>query len=521
MHLKKKQIITGAGARVNIPAKNKVLLALEDQTAMPYGMFFETFRPKVKVTNEFDTEVTQFDIIVIANGHKYVKTFSGTLGKDESTLVDFGELDADFTGNYYIKIYGFENINNSDNTGNLIIDLSNEDNFSAHKGIHLNRKAFSKAEFTFEEEVENCALDMSENDNFRVVQYPYQKIGANDSKGAVTFTLLKSREVEGKEATLLFGEAELSILADATLSYYYAYSDGTFGGTAPTIMVAASEDDGLNWQEIKMISALETNIGSSEKSFVPTTDEYIKETVSLKDYFGKDILLKLSVIPGTDGNALWIDQVEIDGVYDNVGIITTDTEQLNFGLVSIGSSSEKSISIINSGSADLNISSISLIDEEGVFEMLNANDLTSIQAGESTDLQIRCTPLTDDLYVSTVKIKSNDPTNPVISLYLVGEGEGNSVASEFIANSSLKIMPNPVETSANLVYSYAGTNAVSVDYTLVDVIGKTVLNIGSAWITKGQNSLKFDVSNLSVGKYFLVITANNIAVQQVPLIIEK
>ncbi len=517
----KANIITAAGAKVDIPAENKVMLALEDQTVLPTDWFFDTFNPVVKVTNEFDTEVTQFDVIVSVNGTDYTETFTGSLAKGASTVVDFGDLDASvFTGNYTVSISGFDNINNTDVTGHLIVDWTKNDNSSGFSGMRFNRNAFSKADFSFEGKLNNVGLDFSENPKFQIAS---GVTGANNTSTAVLFYLHGSWGNAGKPANLIFGEANLSVLTDATISYSYAYSDGTFGGTAPTIKVLASDNDGDTWMEVNSIVATQTNIGSNSALYIPAaSSEYLKETVDLKDYVGKNVLLKLSVIPGTSGNACWIDEVSIDGTYGNVGTVSVDTKQVNFGTITVSTYEEKEVTVSNAGTGDLTISSILIKeDDDSVFELVDVENGITLAAGASTKIKIKFTPKIEDLYLAELVINTNDPEKPVSTVSLVGEGEGNSVADEFISNSTLKIMPNPVATTASLVYNFTGTNVTAVDYTLADVTGKTVANLGSAMISAGENNLKFDVSNLSAGKYFLVITANNSAVQQVPVVVEK
>ncbi len=517
----KANIITAAGAKVDIPAENKVMLALEDQTVYPDGWFFNTFNPVVKVTNEFDTEVTQFDVVLSVNGTDYTETYTGSLAKGASTVVDFGDLDAStFTGNYTVSISGFSNINNSDVTGHLIVDWTKNDNSSEFSALHFNRNAFSKADFSFEGKLNNVGLDFSQNPKFQIAS---GVTGANNTSTAVLFYLHGSWGNEGKPANLIFGEADLSVLTDATISYSYAYSDGTFGGTAPTIKVLASENDGETWMEINSIVATQTNVGSSSALYIPAaSSEYLKETVDLKDYVGKNVLLKLSVIPGTSGNACWIDEVSVDGTYGDVGTVSIDTKQVNFGTVTVSTFGEQELTVSNAGTGELKISSVLIKkDEDSVFELVDVENGITLAAGASTKIKIKFTPKIEDLYLAELVINTNDPEKPVSTISLVGEGEGNSVADEFISNSTLKIMPNPVATTASLVYNFTGTNVTAVDYTLADVTGKTVANLGSAMISAGENNLKFDVSNLSAGKYFLVITANNSAVQQVPVVVEK
>jgi hypothetical protein len=317
----------------------------------------------------------------------------------------------------------------------------------------------------------------------------------------------------------VFGEANFENISAASMSYYYAYSDGTFGGTAPQYRVEYSDNDGQTWSEIKTITATETNVGSQSNYYIPKSTEYIKESVNLQACVGKSVLLRIAVIPGTDGNMSWLDQVQISGPAPEIAVNVSD---LDFDKVQVNTSSEKTFEIANNGQATLSISSLTVSDDpDGVFEIVGTPSSFEVAAGEKSTITVRFTPKSDDLYISDIIINSNDSKNPTITLSIFGEGEGTSVSEEFVANSSLKIMPNPVANTATLDFNYTGNNVLAVEYTLADISGKTVANLGSANIVSGNNTLEFDVTALAAGKYFLVIKADNSAVQQIPVVVEK
>ncbi len=516
-------IITAGGAKVDIPAENKVMLSLEDQTVLPTGYFFESLNPVVKVTNNFDTPVTQFDLTVDMGGVKTTKTFNGTLANGESTIVDFGQVDATFTGNYSVSISGFGNINNSDVTGNLIVDWSKNDNSSSFSGIRFARKAFAEQTFGFETGMPaNVAFDMTENDAFTIASSSSTAYGAEGTRNALLFYLHESWGLNGKPAKIMFGEADLTSIEGPAFVYHYAYSDGGFGGTAPSIKLEVSEDDGANWTVVKTMKATSTAAGSTDALYVPKSSEYVKEVVSLNAYAGKTILIKYSLTPGTSGNSFWADEFGVVSGGGATPEIAVNVSDMDFDKVQVNTSSEKTFEIANNGQATLSISSLTVSDDpDGVFEIVGTPSSFEVAAGEKSTITVKFTPKSDELYISDIIINSNDSKNPTITLSIFGEGEGTSVSEEFVANSSLKIMPNPVANTATLDFNYTGNNVLAVEYTLADISGKTVANLGSANIVSGNNTLKFDVTALAAGKYFLVIKADNSAVQQISVVVEK
>ncbi len=515
----KANIITAAGTRVGIPAENMVMLSLQDLTVMPKGYFFDTFNPKVVITNEFETEVTQFDLKVTANQYDYSKTFKGNLKKGESVTMDFGDIYCEFTGNYYIKISGFDNINNSKETGQLIVDLDQFDNYSTHEGIHFHRAAFDKTTFTFEEGTEHFALDIDKNTRYLVSHATYP-IGVNNSKDAVLYHLHTNYEIEGKPATLLFGEANLKILDDAKIKYFYAYSNGNFGKTDPEIVFYASEDDGHTWIEIDRKIPIDTETGSSSGTYVPRSSDYKKDSVDLKSLFGKNVLIKISVIPGSGGNALWLDNIEIDGTYKNISKISTNLAELDFQSVVVGNTLEKEIQISNKGDSDLEIYSLYIVaDDSGVFEV---DDLPNpiIPIGETANVKVKFTPVSADLFLSELRIRSNDPENSIVYVSLSGEGEGTSVLSDDILKLS-QLKPNPVLNSCNVEFEYTGNAGSFCSLLLVNSSGQIVKLFDDFSINSGKNSFSFNVEDVSPGKYVLIIKDNNLILEQMPLVIVR
>lgn len=404
-------ILTAAGAKVDIPAENKVMLSLENQTVLPNSYFFDKINPVVKVTNNFETEVTSFDLALTMGGQTYTKTFDGKLAANESTVVDFGDITTNIGGYYSVWITGFSNINKSTS----IYDWTKEDNKAKLNFIHFNKKAFAEKLFGFDNSAQNTnlVLDMSENSNFQLVSSSSNKYGAENTANAILFYIHQSNNVEGKPGYILFGEAELTAIEKPELSYYYAYSDGTFGGTAPTIKVEVSDNGGVSWNTVDSFTAVETNVGNQDDLFIPVSDDYLQHKVSLAAYKDKDVIIRVAGIPGTSGNSMWIDQI---------------------------------------------------------------------------------------------KVAKEDPT---------------SVYDNFFANSSVKISPNPTADDATLEYVYTGNTDLKVDYSLVDMNGKTVANYGSKLISNGSNAFRFNAANLASGKYFLVISSNNTAIKQVSVVVGK
>lgn len=302
-------IISGSGGPVDFDPNLKTDLAMTDLTARPTGYCFTSLNPKIDVTNNLDQTVTSFEVSAILNGVEYKKSFSGTLAKGQKTTIDWGTIPFAPTGAYKVSIQGFKNVN----TG-LLFDMENTNDASGFSGFGFKSKAFTAFKDGFEVGLPfNSALDISENPKVQVSPNTTTKYGNFGTKYALLFYIHESWKVAGKPGHLLIGEADLTSYTDPAVSYYYAYSDASYGGTAPTIAINVSEDCGVTWKMINTITAKETGQPTtSGQLYDPKSGEYVYVIIPLTGYAGKSVLVKLTGTPGTNGNALYVDDVRIN-----------------------------------------------------------------------------------------------------------------------------------------------------------------------------------------------------------------
>jgi len=301
-------IYSGALTHVEFDENIKTDLGMEDITVFPSDMCFTSINPKIKVTNNMNAPISSFEVTANIDGTPYAKTFNGALNKGENTIIDWGSIAYSAKGSFSININGFKNVNGG---GLYDIDLMND--FSTKTGIGFTSKAFSTINATFENVMPlNLALDKSDNSSFGMIYSTTTSYGAKTTRGAIRFPLHSSWNLQGKAGKIVFGEAELSKLSNPFLSFYYAYSDDNYGGTKPEIKVEISENCGATWQTIRTIVCNETGKpATSGNWYVPKSSEYIWVGVPLADYKTKNILIRVSGIAGTAGNALYIDDLKL------------------------------------------------------------------------------------------------------------------------------------------------------------------------------------------------------------------
>lgn len=276
-------------------------LSIEDKTTVPAGLCVDPFNPSVEVTNTSSETVTSFDMTLNINGADYTQSYTGSIAPGAKATINF---DQELTprGAYVGNVLGFTNINGGD-----FFDIDVTNDVASFSGLGLQKEAFTYSKFGM-----NGAMD---DNSGRLVKSNggYSPLTAGGhTGGAVRFSLHESWGVAGLPAELVFGEADFSASTDPQVSYYYAYSDGGEGGSEPTIKVSVSDDCGATYTEVDQITCAETGQPTVAGNFyVPQSGHYKQVTVDLTAYAGKKVILNIAATPGTSGNALYIDEVEI------------------------------------------------------------------------------------------------------------------------------------------------------------------------------------------------------------------
>jgi len=303
------KIISGSSAPVDFDANLKTDLGLTDITVKPTSYCLTTISPKIEVTNNLDQTITTFDVSCFINKTEYKKTFNGSLAKGQKIVLDWGSIPFNPSGTYSIKMVGFKNVNNG-----LLYDMVSSNDGSNFSSFGFKTKAFTTYKDGFETGAvaANSALDLSVNPNVKVLVGSAPKYGVYGSTSALLFYLHEFWKVAGKPGHLLIGEADLSAFGDPGVSYYYAYSDGASGGTAPTIALSVSEDCGVTWKSINTVTCKETGQPTTSGNiYDPKSGEYMHVVTPLSAYKNKNVLIRITGTPGTHGNALLIDDIQI------------------------------------------------------------------------------------------------------------------------------------------------------------------------------------------------------------------
>ena len=311
-------ILTGAEASVEYDPTGAVDLSLTNKTVAPSGLCVDAFKPSVEVTNTSSETVTSFDMTINTNGVEKTESFSGSLAPGAKTTIEFNQTITP-QGEYNVSVSGFKNINGGDF---FDTDLSND-------ATTISGLGFQKNAFTYNKIGLNGTMDMhagrliKANDDYRLVG------DRGKAGGSMLYYLHSSWGNSGKPGQLILGEADFTSMTDPIVSFYYAYSDGGLGGTAPVFDIEVSDNCGVGFDYVKMIECEETGQPADPQYlYAPTSNEFRQVTIDLSAYAGKKVLISIAGVPGSSGNALYLDEIEVGSASKIANVQTIDINGL-------------------------------------------------------------------------------------------------------------------------------------------------------------------------------------------------
>jgi len=103
-----------------------------------------------------------------------------------------------------------------------------------------------------------------------------------------------------------------------------------------------------------------------------------------------------------------------------VATISVSPTSLAFGSVSVGQTKDLSLSVQNKGAAALSVKSLSI--GKGMFSVVSPSAPVNVPAGSQQTVRVRFSPTAAGAQSGTLAVASNDPSNPTISVSMVGQG---------------------------------------------------------------------------------------------------
>ena len=198
--------------------------------------------------------------------------------------------------------------------------------------------------------------------------------------------------------------------------------------------------------------------------------------------------------------------------------ISVSTDTLTFPETFLLETSTLSLTIENSGSADLIIDSM-IIDQSQEIFTLNWNPANNTLApGENLEINVSFTPLEVTMYINALTIYNNDEAAEITLLgpsnLSVGWG-GGEIPADFILNPAY---PNPFNNQT--VLEYVLPSSAEVGLIIYDVSGSVVTQLVSGIQTSGSHRITWDAKGFTSGVYFARLTAGSYSATQKILLIK-
>ena len=140
--------------------------------------------------------------------------------------------------------------------------------------------------------------------------------------------------------------------------------------------------------------------------------------------FCGDIVGVVHRADGTTSGLLFAKSSATDCDDPPVADIEVSPTALNFGLVRIGDSRVKTLTIKNAGDASLRVDPITK-EGNSAFRLLSPTGAFTVDACGERPVTVSFTPVSPVEVTGTLTINGNDPDEPRLSVPLVGEGRTN------------------------------------------------------------------------------------------------
>ncbi len=319
----KENILSGTTQKVQLPSKNLTDVSVSNATPSK-GLCAKEIDPTFEVENQGNQTINDFKLSFRIQDQVYEKSFSKTIQPGSNKTFSWGTPLQLEGGAYTLKLEMIDALNGGD-----LYDEKLDNNFpDLQTGISFPEVTVdSNFKTSLEGELSNSlAIDDSKNPAISKVSSSDNPVGAQNSNGAIRQLVdPRFRSNSGNEGYIIFGKTQLKNINKPYLTYYYTYSKGQRSvSNLPEIKLEYSTDCGKTWKTVGAKAVKETNSFNPNAQranvFTPSSGDYKQaefDLTSMKDE-GKAVL-RLA-LPGTNGNAIYLDELQIGSKWDVTGI---------------------------------------------------------------------------------------------------------------------------------------------------------------------------------------------------------
>jgi|YNPMSStandDraft_2_1061718.scaffolds.fasta_scaffold00098_9 hypothetical protein len=211
------------------------------------------------------------------------------------------------------------------------------------------------------------------------------------------------------------------------------------------------------------------------------------------------------------------------GVVGDVPIIASSKTEINFGEVQVESSKVGDVDITNNGYADLQITSVQIVNSSGAFSIMNPPELpATLGPGQTMTISILFRPTAAIDYSATLRIQSNASNQPTLDVPLTGRGTtaGSVSESEFPDGTKIAITPIPVGNELTILATTKLGASKEVSMKVYDLNGNLIADLGTTNLSQSITQLRFSTHSIPSGRYNLKLQIGN-DVQFIPFIVVK
>jgi hypothetical protein len=204
-------------------------------------------------------------------------------------------------------------------------------------------------------------------------------------------------------------------------------------------------------------------------------------------------------------------------VQSNISVV----RQVDFGTRPAAQTIDSVLTITNSGTAPLVISSVDIIAAKdgapGSYFAATATTPQTILPGASTSLVIRFAPVGSGDYTGVATLNTDMPGTPTIAIELHGRVEATTgvedrtVVTGGVSLTLLPIAPNPARDAIDIRMRVAGSGSTRATLKLVDLRGSVVETLYDGAIGGSGSAREFAIhhplGSIPAGEYQLVLSA--------------
>jgi hypothetical protein len=371
-------------------------------------------------------------------------------------------------------------------------------------------------------------LDHNATANFditKVTKIIFLISGGTDYVGTVTFDNFKlgNAPVEAGLNGRLLGkvtDADNTELVSPTGSYSFGSVLITGTGSEKTftihntgsldLAISAIEVEGDDAALFTVTDAPTTVAANGTATFKVT----FKPTVASPDAYNAVIRIKnnswdankgeyVFSLNGTGTEDAFVQIVVAEGTTD-----LTAGGTLAFAIENAGETASKTVTIKNTGTADLTISDIALSGTDAADFTVSPSSLSTIAPGASATLTIEFSTVATGDKEAILTITSDDDVTPSVAIDLTGKIEATTSISKILAENTV-VSPNPF--AQDFTVSLGSNISGSVNLTVRNAHGAAVKTLSNV-----SGSEEISLTGLGAGIYYLEIASEGgVAVKKV------